>query len=181
MAHETHNTTDTSGGGLSRKLMKIVGIKRDKTAEENQTEARNDEIQNTTETSAGGISRKLKKVLGIKRDKTAEENQTEAGNDGALRKVYVTQPVSRRRSNISVITKNRAAGKSIDDASLNKHSSKDESTNLDVKDTPESSEEQSREPEEGLLVKAERAFLGLGYYVGEGAIAGCKKVAELTK
>jgi len=139
------------------------------------------ETQNTTETSGGGVSRKLKKVVGIKRDKTAEENQTEARNDGAVRKVYVTQPVSRRRSNISVITKNRAAGKSVDDARLNKYSSKDESTDLDVEDAPENSEEQSREPEEGLLVQAEKAFLGLGYYVGEGAIAGCKKVAELTK
>jgi len=139
------------------------------------------ETEKTTETIGGGFSRKLKKVVGMKRGKTAEENQPEARNDGAVRKVYdtSTQPAKGKRSNINIIMKNRSAGKSIDDARLVKQSSKDEST--DHEDVPESSEEQKREPEEGLLVQAEKAFLGLGYYVGEGAVAGCKKVAELTK
>jgi|AntRauTorckE5430_2_1112549.scaffolds.fasta_scaffold02323_2 hypothetical protein len=124
----------------------------------------------------GQMSKIMIKSVGIsKREKSREGNQLETRNDNDIRKVYdaSTQPVSRGRSNLSVIMRNKKAGKNVNDARIMPYS-KEAPTNLEA-ELDEADEE--REPQENFLAKA---FLGLGSFVGEGAVAGCKKVAELS-
>ena len=180
MVQQTANVASTQD---RLPLRKRVGLKRNKASEESQSEARNDYdshimmVQPTATVANTQDGLPLKKTVGlVKRDKASEETQLEARNDCGIRKINSPQPAS-RRTNLSVIMRNKKAGKSVDDARIMAHSN-DQSTNLETEPDETNKEQQDHEPQQNVFSKA---FLGLGYYVGEGTVAGCKKIAELTK
>lgn len=147
---------------------------------------------------------------GLKKNPNTDTDvPSEARNDGTasdVRQVYdyeYTPPKPKGQSQsqkrrVQVILKNRAAGKTVGDAKFfkkdtstdnnhtNNHTNfkkgiKGQSQNQAQNQNQKRNEDNETNKEEDDMNFVERAFLGLGYYVGEGAVAASKKVSEMSK
>lgn len=121
-----------------------------------------------------------KKVVGIK--KLNEESPIKNTNksDANVKKVNDTNTVPHARANVAVIRHNRAAGKSIKDAQITGSQKREEDPCADKQSESRTENELSDGNNISIAKQAESVFLQIGCFVGEGAVAGCKKIASMT-
>lgn len=120
-----------------------------------------------------------KKVVGIK--KLNEESPIKnTKSDTNIKKVNDTNTSPPARANVAVIRHNRAAGKSIKDAQITGSQKREEEPCADKQSENRTENELSDGNQTSIAKQAENVFLQIGCFVGEGAVAGCKKIAAMT-
>jgi hypothetical protein len=152
--------------------------------------------------------KQVMRTVGLRKS-TNDDTSKETRNDGVndVRQVYeyeytpkpksVVQAKQSKKRRAVVIVKNRAAGKTVRDASIFSAGTKaanddtrndetvlaseDERTRINTDDSARATGTGEKEESEGLLSLAEKAFLKLGEFVGEGAVTASKNVGELMK
>lgn len=118
-----------------------------------------------------------KKVVGIK--KLNEESPIKnTKSDGNIKKVNDSNTAPHARANVAVIRHNRAAGKTIKDAQITGSQKREEDPCEDKQSENRTENESGNQT--SIAKQAENVFLQIGCFVGEGAVAGCKKIAAMT-
>ena len=175
------NEMQSTGGEKTFTTTRTVGLRKHHNCKEIGNEASND-----------GSECNLSERNQLVSAPTKIRNRNEARNDRNERKLSErAQPESAPATvRIKVRRKNKPLAKAV--RSSSKHDSMNTDTDShseaetqdqdqDTTETVTKNENKESTEEEGLLSLAEKAFLALGEFVGEGAVSASRKIAQLAK
>lgn len=158
----------------------------------------NNQNDNNTRSTGGGVQVMRTGLKNTNGNVAATKDTNCSGND--VRQVYdykytpkpKTVPKQTEKRRTIIVVKNRGAGKTPRDAAIfppvsrqvNTDDRDEEEKNIPYDETSRNESPDRGEAEQesgGLFDVAEKAFLQLGEFVGEGAISASKNIGDLMK